>query len=114
MSETAPVAAVLRPPPARHSRHTRTPPRRCESSASGSRSFVFEHFSEQLLNPSPGRRQGLAPERSRPIHTAIAAVFFRALRLQIALLLHPVEDRVQRSGAEPIAMARKFIHHPLP
>src|SRR6476469_6796303 len=80
--------------------------------SSGARfSVAFKHFAEQLLHAVPRRNQGLAARRRRAVDAAVASAVQYLLRSQVAVPFHAVENRIERAGAEPVAVARELIDH---
>src|SRR3954454_20120315 len=74
---------------------------------------MLEHLAKQLLDALACRAECLAAGGRGAVDATAAAVALPPLRAQVPLALHAMEDRIERSGAEPVAVARQLVDHRL-
>src|SRR5207253_1653856 len=73
--------------------------------------IALDQFAEQFANLNFCCFERPLPERCRPVHLAprLALPFFRGA--QVTLSLQPVEQWIQSTRTDPIAVARQLLRH---
>jgi hypothetical protein len=72
---------------------------------------VFVEFVMQFIYFYAGVIEGAPARRRDRIDSSAASIYVPELRLQEASALHAVEERVEGSGTDTIAVMVEFVHH---
>jgi hypothetical protein len=75
---------------------------------------VLEHFAEELVHAFPGLDEGFATGCRCAVHPAYTPVVLSGAGPQQSLPFHPVQNRVQRAGAQAVSVSAQLVDHFLP